>query len=201
MGIIILAVLLGMVSAMPVHLVWRKRYRRKQAALSLNAMLPLAVDAADETESFPIDENQARFARDRARIIARARESQSWKEAQAYVRERFRGAERRQLAQDLVRVELACAAQIARDQKVLIRDPRFRKDLSTLLQYTAGSGRWEEARAYVRKTYAGARQPIVLRALAQAEATAKAMGPSQKADSESEESEACASALPEEEGT
>lgn len=187
MAIIILAFLFGMALALPTNLAERRRNRRQQEALALNAV-PAGVAITDTTPDpdlmeFLADEDGAQFAHQRMRILTRARESQSWKEAQAYVRQKFHGAARRRLAQDIVREEMACAAQIARDQKVLGRDPKFRKDLSTLLQYTAGSGRWEEARAFVRKTYTGARQPVVLRALAQAEATVTALGSSRKDDS------------------
>lgn len=193
MAIIILAFLFGMALALPANLAERRRNRRQQEALALNAV-PAGVATTDATPDpylmeFLTGEDGGQFAHQRMRIIARARESQSWKEAHAYVRQKFHGAERRRLAHDLVREEMACAAQIARDQRVQIRDPKFRQDLATLLQYTARSGRWDEARAYVRKTYAGARQPIVLRALAQAEATARALGASRK-DENVEESEA-----------
>ena len=197
MAIIIVAVLLGMVLAMPTNLAQRRRDRRQQETRNLSAELSTVAATPDGLDSFLADEDVAQFAKKRARIIARARESQSWNEAKAYVREKFRGTERRQLAQDLVREEMAYAEWIAKNQKVLTRDPKFRKDLSTLLQYTAISGRWEEARAHVQKTYTGARKPVVLHALAKAEATAKALSAPKLADNA--ESEACASPLPEEE--
>lgn len=197
MAIIIVAMLLGMVLAMPTNLAQRRRDRRQKEALSLYAVPSMDTQTAEDSDPFPMDEGAMQFARHRARIIARARESQSWKEARAYVHRKFHGAERRQLAQDLVREEMACAERIARDQKILIRDPKFREDLSTLLRYTAASGRWEEARAHVRKTYAGARQPIVLRALAKVEATVGALGSPHKDESDADEPETHESATSE----
>ena len=201
MVIIIVAVLFGMALAMPTNLAQRRRDRRRQAALGLRAAPYTAAPMTNDSGASFMDEDAAQFAQHRARIITRARESQAWKEARAYVHEKFHGAERRQLTQDLVREETAFAERIVRDQKVLIRDPKFRKDLATLLQYTAMSGRWDEARTHIRKTYAGARQRVVLRALAQAEATAKTLGPSHKDESDTNEPEAHENAAPEVVGT
>ena len=200
MAIIIVAVLFGMVLAMPTNLAQRRRDRRQQKTRNLSTELSTATATPDGSPPFLADEDVAQFVRQRARIIARARESQSWSEAKSYVRTKFQGAERRQLVQDIVREEIAYAELISQGQKILIRDPKFRKDLSTLLQYTAMSGRWEEARAHVRKVYTGARKPVVLHALAQAEATAKALGESQP-PYDGQESETCASPLPEKENT